>query len=153
MLSTGSNFLVTQFYDSKEFRLAWDNEISLHVAEHAIHLRKLRGVPQAQVAKAMGTSQSALARIEGGDENITLSTLQRLARALRGRIRFAIEPEEAPLPQWPAWWEVIGSGILATPEWTLMGIKARPRGSEMQVVGAWQGTMPAPGLLSLAEAS
>lgn len=88
-------------YDTTEFKLALDNDISAHVAEHALHLRRLREYSQLTVATGMGTSQSKVARIEGGDENITLSTLKKLATALGGRIRFALEPTECHFPTTP----------------------------------------------------
>jgi hypothetical protein len=101
---SGSHSPEKRLYDSPEFQLAWDNQIAFHVAEQAIHLRKLRGLSQARVAKAMRTSQSAVARIEGGDGNITLNTLQRLADALHGRLSFALRPAEASRLHFPAWW-------------------------------------------------
>ena len=64
---------------------------------------------QGAVAQAMGTSQSAVARIESGQENITLDTLQRLVVALKGRFDVSIPPQEhAPLKP-RQWWDLIGS--------------------------------------------
>jgi transcriptional regulator with XRE-family HTH domain len=62
---------------------------------------------QAEVSKAMGTSQSAVARIESAQENITVDTLQRLIVALNGRFHVSIQPQEYPeQPQKRPWWEV-----------------------------------------------
>src|SRR5437868_14297998 len=83
MASSNSTSPLTKLYASDAFRLAWDNEISFHVAENATHLRRFRKKSQAFVARSMGTSQSKVARIEGGDENITIRTLKRLANALK----------------------------------------------------------------------
>ena len=45
------------------------------------------GLSQTEVAARMGTSQSAVARLESGDADVRLSTLERYAAALgtRGR--------------------------------------------------------------------
>src|SRR5262249_39052164 len=92
-----------------EFGVNWDNEAAFQVGRNAVYLRQYRGWSQARVAKAMGTSQPAIARIEGGDENITLETLRRLAIALEGRLRLALEPSDVNLPRLPPWWTLIGT--------------------------------------------
>lgn len=84
----------------------------------------------------MGTSQSAVARIESGDDNITVSTLKRLVDALEGRIRFAIEPKELSLPRWGEWWELVSAGLGAG-EWGLQGAEERRIGNRRVLVGGW----------------
>jgi transcriptional regulator with XRE-family HTH domain len=44
------------------------------------------GLSQTEVAARMGTSQSAVARLESGDADIRLSTLERYAAALDRRL-------------------------------------------------------------------
>ena len=44
------------------------------------------GLSQTEVAARMGTSQSAVARLESGDADIRLSTLERYAAALGHRL-------------------------------------------------------------------
>ena len=44
--------------------------------------RRQLGMSQTQVAARMGTSQSALARLEGGEVDPRISTVERYARAL-----------------------------------------------------------------------
>jgi transcriptional regulator with XRE-family HTH domain len=44
------------------------------------------GLSQTEVAARMGTSQSAVARIESGDADVRLSTLERYAAALGRRL-------------------------------------------------------------------
>lgn len=53
-------------------------------------LRRSRGLSQTEVAARMGTSQSALARLESGQADLRLSTLARYARALDTGISFAL---------------------------------------------------------------
>jgi transcriptional regulator with XRE-family HTH domain len=88
-----------------EAQLSLANDVSFRVALNAIKLRKLRGLSQAAVAGAMGTSQPEVARIESGDDNITLATLRKLVDALRGRLVLAIQPAEMHMPSLPEWWE------------------------------------------------
>ena len=49
----------------------------------AVHkLRKEKGLSQAQLAKKIGTTQSNMARMEGGNQNFTTDTLHKIAEAL-----------------------------------------------------------------------
>ena len=48
--------------------------------------RQARGMTQAQLAKAMGTSQSAINRIEKGGQNISLDMLNRMSEVLSSQI-------------------------------------------------------------------
>jgi DNA-binding Xre family transcriptional regulator len=125
-------------YGSAGFRVAWDNEISFHVAENVVQLRRFRRLSQARVAKAMGTSQSKVARIEGGDENITLQTLKRLVQTLKGRMQFAIAPEEMLVPSLPKWWDVFGSPLVSTAAWTYVGFVANDQGPIRRAVVGWK---------------
>ena len=61
------------------------------LAEH----RRTSGVSQTEVAARMGTSQSAVARLEAGHGDLRLSTLERYARALGHTVRFAVAPVDA----------------------------------------------------------
>ena len=53
-------------------------------------LRRSRGLSQTEVAARMGTSQSALARLESGQADVRVSTLARYAAALDADIGFAV---------------------------------------------------------------
>jgi transcriptional regulator with XRE-family HTH domain len=52
------------------------------VAEDVGAWRKLRGLTQAQLADRAGVSLATVARLEGGDGNVTLDSLLRILRAL-----------------------------------------------------------------------
>jgi len=52
-----------------------------------INAREKAGMTQAQVARRMGTTQSVVARIEGGGSQPNLKTLQRYAEAVGRRIQ------------------------------------------------------------------
>jgi antitoxin HicB len=62
--------------------------------EFAIRLRRLRrsrGLTQAEVARRLGTSQQAYARLEMPDQcNPSLSTIQKLSTALGAEIRIEV---------------------------------------------------------------
>lgn len=49
------------------------------------------GLTQTEVAARMGTSQSAVARIESGDADVKLSTLERYAAVLDAAISWRLE--------------------------------------------------------------
>lgn len=139
--SSSSRSRLEKLYSSDAFKISWDNEIGFHVAQHALHLRRFREMSQSTVADAMGTSQSKVARIEAADENITLKTLKRLAVALRGRIRFAIEPAEVKVPHWPfAWWDAVGTGLTTDGVWTFQRIDSHLDGMTQGVTAKWTTT-------------
>jgi predicted transcriptional regulator len=56
-------------------------------------LRHQLGISQAEVAARMGTSQSAVARFESGDLDVRLSTVERYATAVGGKLEWRIEHE------------------------------------------------------------
>jgi transcriptional regulator with XRE-family HTH domain len=133
--SNDSDSRLDELYRSDQFALDRDNDIAYQLGRNALYLRRLRKRSQADIAKAMKTSQPAVARIEGGDENITLLTLKKLALALNGRIRFAIEPEEESYPRVPPWWE-LEPGATASSTWTLRASKSIRIGGTRHL-GAW----------------
>lgn len=105
IVSNPSNSPLASLYQTEAFRDQWNNSIAFHVASNLLFLRRFRGLSQQEVAKKVGTSQPAIARIEGGQENITLETLQRLTEALQGSFFVSIKPREC-VPYIPRpWWE------------------------------------------------
>jgi predicted transcriptional regulator len=52
------------------------------LAATLVELRRESGLSQTQVAARMGTSQSAVARLEAGEVDVRLSTLERYAAAV-----------------------------------------------------------------------
>lgn len=55
-----------------------------------VELRRQRGLSQTDIAERMGTSQSALARVESGRSDLRMSTVARYAEALDVDLNFAI---------------------------------------------------------------
>jgi transcriptional regulator with XRE-family HTH domain len=66
----------------------------LRLEQDLVALREGRGVSQAQLAKALGVSQPAIAKLESGKaKNIELRTLVRAVSALGGTVRIQITKE------------------------------------------------------------
>jgi transcriptional regulator with XRE-family HTH domain len=61
------------------------------VVEALVRRRQRLGLSQTVVAARMGTSQSAVARLEAGRSDPRLSTLERYAAALDTSVSYAIE--------------------------------------------------------------
>src|SRR6266849_6627913 len=62
--------------------------------------RQAAGLSQTQVAARMGTSQSAVARLEAGEADVRASTLERYAAAIGSQISWRLQDTGpvAPLP-------------------------------------------------------
>lgn len=58
------------------------------LAAELVARRRILGLSQTQVAARMGTSQSAVARIETGHADVRLSTLERYAAALGSAVEW-----------------------------------------------------------------
>ncbi|MBI2477055.1 helix-turn-helix domain-containing protein, partial [Candidatus Uhrbacteria bacterium] len=62
-----------------------EKHMSVHAAlgELIATLRKSRGMTQLALAKAIATSQSAVARMERGEQNVSMAMLQKVSKVLR----------------------------------------------------------------------
>ncbi len=69
------------------------------IARFVIIRRGELGLTQEQLAERMGTSHSAISRIESGQHRVSVSTLERLAEALDVRFVMGFEtgPADAPV--------------------------------------------------------
>ena len=61
------------------------------MADTFVEHRSRLGLSQTEVAARMGTSQSAVARLESGDADVRLSTLERYAAALGQRLEVRLQ--------------------------------------------------------------
>ena len=69
------------------------------LSDELVVRRRALGLSQTQVAARMGTSQSAVARIETGSSDVLMSTVDRYATALGRRLEWSLEaPEPGDLP-------------------------------------------------------
>ncbi|MGK5112395.1 MULTISPECIES: helix-turn-helix domain-containing protein [unclassified Geodermatophilus] len=65
--------------------------------EELVRARRESELSQTEIAARMGTSQSAVARLESGELDARLSTLERYAAALGRTVDWRIRPsEESP---------------------------------------------------------
>jgi transcriptional regulator with XRE-family HTH domain len=64
------------------------------LVDRLVEVRQELGLSQTEVAARMGTSQSAVARLERGDADVRLSTLRRYAAALDRRVGFGLSGAE-----------------------------------------------------------
>ncbi len=80
-----------------ELRAEYDAlEDEFALASALIEARSRAGMTQEQVARAMGTTQAVIARLEGGRAKPSTRTLERFARATSTRLRISFEPDRAP---------------------------------------------------------
>jgi len=97
-----SNRITTDAVEILKDRVAQDPELAFYVEEERKRLmladkirqaRQESGLSQKDVAKRIGTTQSAVARLESGNyERLSLSTLIKVTRALNCRINLEILP-------------------------------------------------------------
>lgn len=74
-----------------EFKKEYDAlEPEFALAEMLIRQRIEKGFTQAQLAKKIGTKQSAISRLESGDYNPTLEVLKKVAHALGSKIEISL---------------------------------------------------------------
>jgi ribosome-binding protein aMBF1 (putative translation factor) len=61
--------------------------------------RRSAGLSQTEVAARMGTSQSAVARLESGDADVRVSTLERYAAAIGSQLAWEAQAPASPSAQ------------------------------------------------------
>jgi transcriptional regulator with XRE-family HTH domain len=90
-------YLETQMRNP-EFRKAFEElEDEYELAKQIIRFRIDRNLTQTQLARLVGTSQPAIARLESGNHrNLTLAFLFRIANALDLRAELRFLPLKAP---------------------------------------------------------
>ena len=78
-----------------EFRAAYDAlEDEFALAAALIKARETAEMTQEQVARAMGTTQAVVARLESGRTKPSTRTLERFAEATGMRLRIRFEPKK-----------------------------------------------------------
>ena len=79
-----------------EYRKAYeDREPEYALARAIIEARVRAGLTQDQLAKRMKTTQSVIARLEGGRARPSTQTLERLAAATGTTLRVTFEPNQS----------------------------------------------------------
>ena len=85
--------LKRRFMDDPEFREEYarvDEEFAL--VEALVRARASAKLTQAELARRIGTTQSAVARLEGGRVSPSFATLRRYAEATGTRLTVRLEP-------------------------------------------------------------
>ncbi len=89
-----------EWHKDFEFVAAYDAlEDEFAVASALIKARGDAAMTQEQVAKAMGTTQAVVARLESGKTMPSTRTLERFAKATHTRLRISFEPEKPGRPE------------------------------------------------------
>lgn len=74
-----------------EFRAEYEKaDAEFSLIEELIRARSEAGLSQAELAKRIGTSQSAVARLEGGGVSPSISTLRRYAEATGRKLEVSL---------------------------------------------------------------
>jgi ribosome-binding protein aMBF1 (putative translation factor) len=73
-------------------RVYAETQLAVEVGERIHAAREAAGLSQRELARRMGTSQSAIDRLESGGVGATLTTLQRVATALGLEISVELRP-------------------------------------------------------------
>lgn len=69
-------------------------ELEINLAIELARARKRANMTQAQLAKAIGSKQSVVSRIESAGQNVTIGTLDRIARALGHELQVRLAPQD-----------------------------------------------------------
>jgi DNA-binding XRE family transcriptional regulator len=75
---------LAQEMKNKAFRKAYEKESQkLRIAYQILLLRKKKKMSQTALAKKIGTKQSNIARMEAGEQNFSINTLQKIAQVFK----------------------------------------------------------------------
>jgi transcriptional regulator with XRE-family HTH domain len=93
---TKINDLHNQWLQNADYRAAYDTlEDEFALAAALIEARSRAGLTQGELAKRMHTTQSVVARLEGGHIMPTTRTLEKIAKATGSRLKISFEPDTA----------------------------------------------------------
>lgn len=81
------DYLAKELKDPEFKRYFEEYGKQIELAYEIMRLRKKSGISQAALAERIGTTQSNIARIEAGKQNLTTDTLQKIAVALKRNLR------------------------------------------------------------------
>lgn len=85
--------LKKRWMKDRKFREEYEKaDAEFAIIEELIRARTKAKLSQTQVAKRIGTTQSAIARLEGGNVSPSLSTLRRYAQATGTRLHLELVP-------------------------------------------------------------
>jgi len=83
---------LAQEMKNKIFKEAYEKESQkLRIAYQILLLRKKKKMSQAALAKRIGTKQSNIARMETGQQNFSIDTLQKIAQVFNQDLKVSFE--------------------------------------------------------------
>ena len=81
---------LAQEIKNKEFKKAFEKEgRRLEIAYKIFQLRKRKKFSQKELARKLDTTQSVVARIEAGQQNFSIDTLEKIANALDSHLNIS----------------------------------------------------------------
>jgi ribosome-binding protein aMBF1 (putative translation factor) len=79
------------FAKDPELKKAYDDlEVEYSIIAQVIQKRLERKMSQKQLAEKIGTKQSAIARLEGGNTNPSVAFLEKISKALGSKLQISI---------------------------------------------------------------
>jgi transcriptional regulator with XRE-family HTH domain len=75
-----------------------ENKLEYEVAQQIISLRKSLGLSQKELAEKLNTRQSAISRIEKGEQNISIGLLEKIADALGVEVNVSLNVTRQDVP-------------------------------------------------------
>lgn len=81
------------------FQHTWeDGTLEREIAKQLIGIRLELGMTQAQFAERVGVKQSFLSRLENGEQNLTIETLQQLAQRAGATVHVRLALHDPSVP-------------------------------------------------------
>lgn len=65
-------------------------EVEFSIITQMLEKRLAKGMTQKQLAEKVGTKQSAIARLESGNSNPSVAFLEKISKALGGKLQISI---------------------------------------------------------------
>jgi len=88
--TTLKKYLSGEMADPEFRRFYEEADVELRVALEVAKAREAAKMTQGQLARVLKTKQQTISRIELGAQNVTVETLDRIARALKGSLQVRI---------------------------------------------------------------
>lgn len=91
LLRPFEEFKKEAFERDPDLKKAYDDlELEFSIVEQVIRKRLEKGLSQKQLAEKIGTKQSAISRLEGGNSNPSVAFLEKIAKALDSKLQISL---------------------------------------------------------------
>lgn len=97
MEKRGASVPLNEVFAKSEKHPKWaaayaEADLEVRVALQVAKAREKAHLNQKELAKAIGTTQSGISRIEHGEQNLTMATLQKIAKAVGSEVVIELRP-------------------------------------------------------------